>query len=100
MTSSFPKSAAILAQSRRFIPGGVNSINRAIKPEITFVRAEGAYMHDAEGRRYIDYHAAFSPHFLGHNDPYVREAVVRALTGGDSLFGAGSTAGEARLAEL
>ena len=100
MTSSFPKSAAILAQSRRFIPGGVNSINRAIQPEITFVRGEGAYIHDAEGRRYIDYHAAFSPHFLGHNDPYVRDAVVRVLMSGDSLFGAGSTILEARLAEM
>ncbi len=100
MTSSFPKSAAILAQSRRFIPGGVNSINRAIQPEITFVRGEGAAIFDAEGRRYLDYHAAFSPHFLGHNDPYVRDAVVRAVTGGDSLFGAGSTVLEGRLAEM
>ncbi|MDO8541313.1 MAG: aspartate aminotransferase family protein [Opitutaceae bacterium] len=100
MTHSFPKSAAIIAQSRRFIPGGVNSINRAIQPEITFVRGEGAYIFDAEGRRYLDYHAAFSPHFLGHNDPYVREAVVRAVTNGDSLFGAGSTVMEGRLAEL
>lgn len=100
MNPAFPKSASVIAQSRRFIPGGVNSINRAIRPEITFVRAEGAYMHDAEGRRYIDYHAAFSPHFLGHNDPYVREAVMKVLANGESLFGAGSTVMEGRLAEL
>lgn len=100
MSQSFPKSAAVLAQSRRYIPGGVNSINRAIRPEITFVRGDGAYIHDAEGRRYLDYHAAFSPHFLGHNDPHVRDAVIRTLQGGDSLFGAGSTVMEGRLAEL
>lgn len=100
MSVSFPKSAAIIAQSRRYIPGGVNSINRAIQPEITFVRGEGAYIYDAEGRRYIDYHAAFSPHFLGHNDPHVRDAVIRVLTSGESLFGAGSTVLEGRLAEL
>ena len=100
MSQDFPKSAAVLAHSRRFIPGGVNSINRAIQPAITFVRGEGAYLHDAEGRRYIDYHAAFSPHFLGHNDPGVRDAVVRVLTNGESLFGAGSTVLEGRLAEL
>jgi glutamate-1-semialdehyde 2,1-aminomutase len=93
-------SAAVMAHSRRFIPGGVNSINRAIRPEVTFVRGEGAYIWDAEGRRYIDYHAAFSPHFLGHNDPYVREAVVRTLGSGESLFGAGSTVMEGRLAGL
>lgn len=100
MSDRFQKSAAVLAQSRRFIPGGVNSINRAIQPAITFVRAEGAYMYDADGRRYIDYHAAFSPHFLGHNDPYVRDAVMRVLTNGESLYGAGSTVLEGRLAEL
>lgn len=100
MSTSFPKSAAVLTQSRRFIPGGVNSINRAITPEITFVRGAGAYMEDAEGRQYIDYHAAFSPHFLGHNDPHVQDAVTRVLASGESLFGAGSTVMEGRLAEL
>lgn len=100
MRTSFPESASIISRSRRFIPGGVNSINRAIRPEISFVRGEGAYIWDAEGRRYIDYHAAFSPHFLGHNDPHVRDAVIRVLQNGDSLFGAGSTPIEGRLAEL
>src|SRR5882672_8217871 len=100
MTTSFPKSASIISRSRRFIPGGVNSINRAIRPEISFVRGEGAYIWDAEGQRYIDYHAAFSPHFLGHNDPYVRDAVIRVLQNGESLYGAGSTVNEGRLAEL
>ena len=100
MNSTYPKSAAIIEQSRRFIPGGVNSFNRAIRPEITFVRGEGAYLWDAEGRRYLDYHAAFSPHFLGHNDAHVREAVIRVLKSGDSLFGAGSTVLEGQLAEM
>lgn len=100
MSSLHPKSAAILAQSRRYIPGGVNSINRAIQPEISFVRAEGAWLYDAEGRRYIDYHAAFSPHFLGHNDPHVQQAVARVLASGESLYGAGSTVMEGKLAEM
>jgi len=100
MTTTFPKSASIISRSRRFIPGGVNSINRAIRPEISFVRGEGAYIWDAEGRRYVDYHAAFSPHFLGHNDPYVRDAVARVIQNGESLYGAGSTVNEGRLAEL
>ncbi|HTM49993.1 MAG TPA: aminotransferase class III-fold pyridoxal phosphate-dependent enzyme [Bryobacteraceae bacterium] len=69
-------------------------------PEIAFVRGEGAYIWNAEGRRFIDYHAAFAPHVLGHNDPAVTEAVVRVLRGGDSLFGSGATVLEGRLAEL
>lgn len=100
MISAYPQSAAVIARSKQFIPGGVNSVNRAIRPEITFVKGEGAYLWNAEGRRYIDYHAAFSPHFLGHNDRHVRDAVMRVLQNGESLFGAGSTVLEGKLAEL
>ncbi|MBM3803059.1 MAG: aspartate aminotransferase family protein [Acidimicrobiia bacterium] len=97
---SYPKSAAILEHNREFIPGGVVSVNRASQPEIVFVKGEGAYLWDADGNRYIDYHAAFAPHFLGHNDPTVTEAVVRALREGASLYGSGTTEMEGRLAEL
>lgn len=95
-----PNSAKILAQNRKYIAGGVVSVNRAIQPEIVFVRAQGAYIWDAESNRYIDYHAAFSPHFLGHNDPWVNDAVRNALSDGTSLFGAGGTEFEGRLAGL
>lgn len=95
-----PRSAEILERNRRVIPGGVVSTNRATKPEIVFVKGEGAYIWSADGKRYIDYHAAFAPHVLGHNDPYVNEAVIRALRDGSSLFGSGTTVMEGRLAEL
>jgi glutamate-1-semialdehyde 2,1-aminomutase len=98
--SNYPKSAAILERNRRYIPGGVVSVNRATIPEIVFARGEGAYLWDVEGNRYIDYHAAFAPHFLGHNDPYVTEAVKKALEQGASLYGSGTTEMEGRLAEL
>jgi glutamate-1-semialdehyde 2,1-aminomutase len=97
---SYPKSAALLEAHRRFIPGGVVSVNRTTRPHIVFVKGQGAYIWDAEGHRFIDYHAAFSPHFLGHNDPDVTEAVIRVLRDGASLFGAGSTELEGQLAEL
>src|SRR4029450_8622327 len=97
---SYPKSLAILEKNRQYIPGGVVSVNRATQPEIVFVKGQGAYLWDAEGHRYIDYHAAFAPHFLGHNDPYVTEAVHRVLREGASLFGSGTTLLEGRLAEL
>jgi glutamate-1-semialdehyde 2,1-aminomutase len=97
---SYPKSLDILRKNREFIPGGVVSINRAIEPEIVFVKGQRAYLWDAEGNRYIDYHAAFAPHFLGHNDPEVTEAVVRVLQDGASLYGTGTTRLEGQLAEL
>ncbi len=98
--SDYKRSAEILAKNRHFIPGGVVSVNRATQPEIVFVRGQGAYIWDADGNRYIDYHAAFAPHFLGHNDPHVTEAVIRVLRDGASLYGSGTTVLEGRLAEL
>lgn len=95
-----PKSLEILNSNRKYIPGGVASVNRAVEPEIAFVRGEGAYIWDADGDRYIDYHAAFAPHLLGHNDPDVTGAVERVLRDRASLFGSGTTVLEGRLAEL
>ena len=97
---AYPRSAEILKKNRRFIPGGVVSVNRATQPEIVFVKGAGAYLWDADGNRYIDYHAAFAPHFLGHNDPYVTDAVIRVLRDGASLYGSGTTELEGKLAEL
>jgi glutamate-1-semialdehyde 2,1-aminomutase len=94
------KSLEIFAHNRRFIPGGVVSVNRAVQPELVFVKGQGAYIWDADGNRYIDYHAAFAPHFLGHNDPYVTEAVISILRRGASLYGSGTTELEGQLAEL
>ncbi|TAM78601.1 MAG: aspartate aminotransferase family protein [Acidobacteria bacterium] len=96
----YSKSQEVLAKNRDFISGGVVSVNRAILPEIVFVKGEGACIWDADGNRYIDYHAAFAPHFLGHNDPYVTDAVIRVLQERMSLFGSGTTVLEGRLAEL
>ncbi|PYU99086.1 MAG: aspartate aminotransferase family protein, partial [Acidobacteria bacterium] len=96
----YPRSAEILEKNRHYIPGGVVSVNRATSPEIVFVKGEGAYLWDAEGNRYIDYHFAFAPHFLGHNDPHVTEAVRRVLDDRASLYGSGTTVLEGRLAEL
>jgi glutamate-1-semialdehyde 2,1-aminomutase len=97
---SYTESRAILANNRRYIPGGIVSVNRVTSPEITFVKGLGAYLWDADGNRYIDYHAAFAPHFLGHNDPHVTQAVSRVLQQGASLYGSGTTLLEGQLAEM
>ena len=97
---SYPKSAEILNHNKQYLMGGIASLNRAVEPEIVFSKASGAYLWDVEGNRYIDYHAAFAPHLLGHNEPNVTEAVERVLRDGSSLFGTGTTILEGRLAEL
>jgi glutamate-1-semialdehyde 2,1-aminomutase len=97
---TYPKSEEILGRNRRHIPGGVVSVNRSVSPQIVFVRGEGALLWDADGNQYLDYHAAFAPHVLGHNDPDVTAAVERVVRGGASLFGTGTTLLEGELAEL
>jgi glutamate-1-semialdehyde 2,1-aminomutase len=93
-------SQALLRRGEAVIAGGVVSLNRKVEPGIAFVRARGSRIVDADGREYIDYHAAFAPHILGHNDPDVNGAVLRAMEDGWSLMGSGTTPWEVRLAEL
>ena len=85
---------------KKVIPGGVVSLNRVIDPMRVFVRAKGAYLWDSDGKQYIDYHAAFSPYLLGHSDPDVDGAVIRAIQEERSLIGAGTTPWEGELAHL
>src|SRR5882757_7439560 len=94
-----PSAETVLQHNRRYIPGGISSVNRSIDPAITFVKGEGAYLWDSEGKRYIDYHAGFAPYFLGHNFKPVNDAAA-AATSGDRLFGAGPSSAEGRLAAL
>ena len=93
--------ANLFERAQRVIPGGVNSPVRAFRavggtPRF-IVRAEGPYLFDAEGKRYIDYIGSWGPMILGHGHPAVLEAVQKAATDGFS-FGA-PTEREIELAE-
>ncbi|MEO6408782.1 MAG: glutamate-1-semialdehyde 2,1-aminomutase [Burkholderiaceae bacterium] len=83
--------AQLFERARKVIPGGVNSPVRAFKAvggTPRFIdRAEGAYMVDAEGQRYIDYIGSWGPMILGHGHPAVRAAVHASVDDGLS-FGA------------
>lgn len=92
------KSQEIYEHASRFIPGGVSSTNRLIEPNLVFTRAQGAYIWDADGKQYIDYHAAFGPPVLGHCHPEV-SARVRETMDTLDLVGIGATEMEAQLAE-
>jgi len=91
----------LFARARQVIPGGVNSPVRAFKAvggTPRFIqRAQGAYMWDAAGQRYIDYIGSWGPMILGHGHPAVLEAVQKAAVDGFS-FGA-PTEREIELAE-
>src|SRR3712207_9417299 len=93
-----PASEALLARAAGPIPGGVNTCRRRSDPRLCFARGDGAYLWDLEGRRYIDYHAAYGAIFLGHSHPAVVGAVAGA-TRERVLFGVGVTEAEVQLAE-
>jgi glutamate-1-semialdehyde 2,1-aminomutase len=91
----------LFERAQRVIPGGVNSPVRAFRAvggTPRFIkRGEGAYIIDAEGKRYIDYIGSWGPMILGHGHPAVLEAVTAAAREGFS-FGA-PTEREIELAE-
>jgi len=85
------QSHALFERAQALLPGGVNSPVRAFKSvggEPFFVqRADGPFLFDVDGNRYIDYVGSWGPMIAGHNHPHVRQAVERVI--GDGLsFGA------------
>jgi glutamate-1-semialdehyde 2,1-aminomutase len=99
LTGDTSTGAKLLTAARDVIPGGVNSATRLVCAPYVLTDAAGAYVTDADGRRYLDYHAAFGAILLGHNAPEVDDAVRRAV-GGIDLVGWGVTEPEIELARL
>lgn len=95
------RSESLFLQAQRHIPGGVNSPVRAFKAvggtPVFFEKALGAYVWDADGKRYIDYVQSWGPMVLGHAHPEVINAVIETAKFGLS-FGA-PTERETTLAE-
>jgi len=84
-----PSNHELFQRARQLMPGGVNSPVRAFKSvggEPFFTdRADGAYLWDVEGKRYIDYVGSWGPMVCGHNHPKVRAAVENAARAGLSF---------------
>jgi len=95
-------SDSLRARARARIPGGVNSPVRSfasVGGDPFFVaRGEGAYLVDADGRRYLDYVQSWGASILGHANPAIVDAVQRAAADGTS-YGA-PTPREVELAEV
>ena len=87
--------------AQQHIPGGVNSPVRAFRAvggsPVFFERADGPYLYDVAGKRYVDYVQSWGPMILGHNHPAVIEAIRAQLDKGLS-FGA-PTELETRMAD-
>jgi glutamate-1-semialdehyde 2,1-aminomutase len=102
MSLSHSRSHFLQQKAEAVFPGGVNSPVRAFRSvggEPPFVsHAEGAYLYDEDGNRYLDFFGSWGPMILGHAFPPVVEA-IREAAGKSSSFGA-STAAEAQLAGL
>ncbi|PKG57787.1 glutamate-1-semialdehyde-2,1-aminomutase [Shewanella sp. Choline-02u-19] len=85
------RSDELFEQAKKTIPGGVNSPVRAFSSvggAPRFIeKADGAYIFDADGKKYIDYVGSWGPMILGHNHPKIRQAVLAAVENGLS-FGA------------
>ncbi|MGH8540638.1 MAG: aminotransferase class III-fold pyridoxal phosphate-dependent enzyme, partial [Stenotrophobium sp.] len=82
------RSEELFARAQLSIPGGVNSPVRAFKAVGGAPRfiagAQGAYITDADGRRYIDYVGSWGPMILGHQHPEVVAAMQKQLAVGVS----------------
>ena len=102
MKRKHEQSAALFARARKVTPGGVHSPVRAFGKvggtPVFIASADGAYLFDVDGNRYLDFCLSWGPLIFGHNDPDIAEAAKRAIDRGTS-FGA-AEAGSLELAEL
>ncbi|MBX3397902.1 MAG: glutamate-1-semialdehyde 2,1-aminomutase [Gemmataceae bacterium] len=83
-----PNSRAAHERAKRVIPGGVNSPARAFGgvggTPITIQRAQGPYLYDVDGNRYLDFIGSWGPMILGHGHPAVLNATIAAMKDGSS----------------
>lgn len=85
------RSKELFDNAQNVIPGGVNSPVRAFKAvggDPVFMKsAEGAFMYDEDGNKYLDLINSWGPMILGHGHPQVQQSVLNACQGSFS-FGA------------
>ncbi len=96
------KQQQLFKQASKHIPGGVNSPVRAFNgvggTPVFIEKAQGAYLYDVDGKRYVDYVGSWGPMILGHAHPAIIQAVQDAALDGLS-FGA-PTVHETTLADI
>lgn len=82
-------SADLFAAAKKYFPGGVNSPVRAFKsvsgPPLFVKRGYGCRFTDEDDNQYIDFCCSWGPLILGHNNPNVRDSVLKTVTYGTSF---------------
>ena len=98
----YQRSSVLFNEAKKYIPGGVNSPVRAFKSvggsPVFALKANGAYVYDEDGNKYIDYISSWGPMILGHAHPKVVRAISKTAKNGTS-FGMPTTL-ETDLAKL
>ena len=89
--------SAMLARARQVIPGGASAGGRPIYDDV-IVRSHGAYVWNADGKRFIDHLLSYGPIVVGHTDERVNRAVIETMDRVD-LNWVGPQANEVELAE-
>ncbi len=96
------RSKKLFEEAKKFIPGGVNSPVRAFKAvggDPLFIRrAEGAYVYDEDGNKFVELINSWGPMILGHSHPIIEDAVREAIH--DSLSFGAPTEKEVQMAGL
>lgn len=86
---NYKRSSALFHEAQKVIPGGVNSPVRAFKAvggdPVYVERADGAYLFDVDGNKYIDYINSWGPMILGHAHKPVVNAVIEKAKKGTSF---------------
>ena len=99
-TTTEGAASGLAARAAAVIPGGVNSGQRQVPglEDLVIASTSGSTFTDQTGATYTDYHAAFGPPLLGHNDPDVDAAVATVGRAVDNM-GIGVSRVEVELAE-
>jgi len=89
--SSGPNDQALRRRARAVLPGGMyghesTRLLPASFPQF-FARAQGAYLWDVDGNRYLDLMCAYGPNLLGYGDERVAAAAQRQAALGDTMTG-------------
>ena len=77
------KSEQLFSNAQKYIPGGVNSPVRAFKSvggnPLFIEKGYGSKIVDVDGNEYIEYIGSWGPHLFGHNPPFIKEALLKAI---------------------
>lgn len=88
----------LLERAKAVLPGGINTCIRNYPPDFVTARAEGAYLWDQNGKKYVDFLGAWGPMVVGYGCKEIKDKVARALERYD-LYGVGVSEPEVLLAE-